>query len=78
MVKQYTEEQYEQAKNLIAFRQQASVMMVNRAITKRYIPAAQIIDRLEDEGHIGKYEGNNKPRKVFIKPSIENNLGADI
>lgn len=72
--KHYTEEQYEKAKQLVAYRRQASIMFINRAVTHRYIPAAQIIDRLESEGHIGPYL-RDRPRKVFIPKPVEYGAG---
>lgn len=76
-MEEYTEEQYEQAKLLISYYRRASVMMINSFVTKKYTPAAQIIHRLEDEGHIGPFDPNG-PRKVFIQYAPENNFGAGI
>jgi DNA segregation ATPase FtsK/SpoIIIE-like protein len=62
----YTEEQYDKAKLIIAVGRQASVALVQRKVTEgKYIPAALIIDRLEDEGFISGYLGR-KPREVYL------------
>lgn len=73
-MEKYTEEEYEKAKNYVAYYRTASIMGINRHITKNYIKAAQIIDRLEDEGHIGPYRGY-LPRKILIERPIDYGWG---
>ncbi|MBG9579924.1 cell division protein FtsK, partial [Bacillus thuringiensis] len=46
--------------------QAASVSMLQRRFRIGYTSAAKIINRLEENGVIGPYEGS-KPREVLIK-----------
>ncbi|MGG1263763.1 DNA translocase FtsK [Brevibacillus laterosporus] len=75
--KLYTDEQYEYAKLLVSVHRKASVMMINRAVTHSYYSAAQIIDRLEQEGHISAYLGS-RPREVYIPYPYEIHNGEGI
>ncbi|HDR7486365.1 TPA: cell division protein FtsK [Bacillus pacificus] len=57
---------YEEAKQYVIAIQAASVTMIQRKFRIGYTSAAKIIDRLEENGIIGPYEGST-PRKVLIK-----------
>ncbi len=65
------DELYEDAVQLIADMQTASVSMLQRRFRIGYTRAARLIDEMEVRGIVGPYEGS-KPRTVLIpKPSEE-------
>ncbi|AMR06449.1 cell division protein FtsK (plasmid) [Bacillus thuringiensis] len=57
---------YKEARQCVIAMQAASVTMLQRRFRIGYTSAAKIIDRLEENGVIGPYEGST-PRKVLIK-----------
>ncbi|PFS93718.1 cell division protein FtsK [Bacillus thuringiensis] len=57
---------YEEARQCVISMQAASVTMLQRRFRIGYTSAAKLIDRLEENGVIGPYEGST-PRKVLIK-----------
>lgn len=57
---------YEEAKQFVIAMQSVSVSLIQRRFRIGYISAAKIIDRLEENGVIGSYEGS-KPREILIK-----------
>lgn len=59
------DELYDQAVQIIAETQQASVSLLQRRLRIGYTRAARIIDAMEDKKIIGPYEGT-KPREVLI------------
>ncbi|WP_456271492.1 DNA translocase FtsK [Bacillus sp. AK031] len=62
---------YDEAVQLIAEMQTASVSMLQRRFRIGYTRAARLIDAMEERGVVGPYEGS-KPRSVLIgKPSEE-------
>ncbi|WP_409253755.1 DNA translocase FtsK [Bacillus sp. SCS-153A] len=62
---------YDEAVQLIAEMQTASVSMLQRRFRIGYTRAARLIDAMEERGVVGPYEGS-KPRAVLIgKPSEE-------
>ncbi|EDL63985.1 FtsK/SpoIIIE family DNA translocase [Bacillus sp. SG-1] len=62
---------YDEAVQLIAEMQTASVSMLQRRFRVGYTRAARLIDAMEERGVVGPYEGS-KPRAVLIgKPSEE-------
>jgi DNA segregation ATPase FtsK/SpoIIIE, S-DNA-T family len=62
---------YEEAVQLVAEMQTASVSMLQRRFRIGYTRAARLIDEMEARGIVGPYEGS-KPRAVLIpKPSEE-------
>jgi DNA segregation ATPase FtsK/SpoIIIE, S-DNA-T family len=62
---------YDEAVQLIAEMQTASVSMLQRRFRIGYTRAARLIDAMEERGVVGPYEGS-KPRTVLIgKPSEE-------
>ncbi|MCA1053571.1 DNA translocase FtsK [Rossellomorea aquimaris] len=67
------DELYEDAVQLIAEMQTASVSMLQRRFRIGYTRAARLIDEMEVRGVVGPYEGS-KPRTVLVgKPSEEQN-----
>jgi S-DNA-T family DNA segregation ATPase FtsK/SpoIIIE len=65
------DELYEDAVQLIAEMQTASVSMLQRRFRVGYTRAARLIDEMEMRGVVGPYEGS-KPRTVLVpKPSEE-------
>ncbi|AOM08928.1 cell division protein FtsK [Bacillus thuringiensis] len=60
------EKHYEEAKEFVITMQAASVTMMQRRFRIGYTSAAKIIDRLEENGIIGPYEGS-KPRKILVQ-----------
>lgn len=65
------DELYEDAVQLVAEMQTASVSMLQRRFRIGYNRAARLIDAMELRGIVGPYEGS-KPRKVLIpKPTEE-------
>lgn len=65
------DELYEEAVQLIAEMQTASVSMLQRRFRIGYTRAARLIDEMEARGIVGPYEGS-KPRTVLLpKPSEE-------
>ena len=60
------EKYYEEAKGFVIAMQAASVSMMQRRFRIGYMSAAKIIDRLEENGIIGPYEGS-KPRKILVQ-----------
>jgi len=65
------DELYDDAVQLIAEMQTASVSMLQRRFRIGYTRAARLIDEMENRGVVGPYEGS-KPRAVLIpKPSEE-------
>ena len=65
------DELYDDAVQLIAEMQTASVSMLQRRFRIGYTRAARIIDEMEVRGVVGPYEGS-KPRTVLVgKPSEE-------
>ncbi|AHA71025.1 cell division protein FtsK [Bacillus thuringiensis] len=60
------EKHYEEARECVIVMQAASVSMLQRRFRIGYTSAAKIINRLEENGVIGPYEGS-KPREVLIK-----------
>ncbi|MBS4172578.1 DNA translocase FtsK [Bacillus sp. FJAT-49736] len=65
------DELYDDAVQLIAEMQTASVSMLQRRFRIGYTRAARLIDEMENRGVVGPYEGS-KPRVVLIpKPSEE-------
>lgn len=68
---QVEDDLYEEAVQLIAEMQTASVSMLQRRFRIGYTRAARLIDEMEVRGIVGPYEGS-KPRTVLIpKPSEE-------
>lgn len=61
------QQQYLEALAIVAQEGQASVSKLQRAMSIGYSKAAKFIQQMEDEGHIGPYNGNT-PRTVNIKP----------
>lgn len=59
------ESQYQDALNLVAEIQQVSASLLQRKMRVGYTTAAEIVNRMETEGHIGPYNGS-KPREVHI------------
>ncbi|PFJ83497.1 cell division protein FtsK [Bacillus cereus] len=57
---------YEEARQCVISMQAASVTMLQRRFRIGYTSAAKLIDRLEENGVIGPYEGST-PRKGLIK-----------
>ncbi|MBS4199016.1 cell division protein FtsK [Bacillus sp. FJAT-49732] len=65
------DELYEEAVQLIAEMQTASVSMLQRRFRIGYTRAARLIDEMEARGVVGPYEGS-KPRSVLVsKPAEE-------
>ncbi|MFC3782318.1 DNA translocase FtsK [Bacillus chungangensis] len=64
------DELYEDAVQLIADMQTASVSMLQRRFRIGYTRAARLIDAMEVNGIVGPYEGS-KPRKVLIQKPTE-------
>ncbi|MGM0846708.1 MAG: DNA translocase FtsK [Bacillota bacterium] len=65
------DELYDEAVQLIAEMQTASVSMLQRRFRIGYTRAARLIDAMEERGVVGPYEGS-KPRTVLVgKPSEE-------
>jgi len=58
---------YREALQKVATGGKASVSLIQRLMRIGYTAAAKIIDRMEAEGHIGQYNGN-QPREVHITP----------
>ncbi|MDQ0214241.1 S-DNA-T family DNA segregation ATPase FtsK/SpoIIIE [Oikeobacillus pervagus] len=64
------DELYDEAVQLIAEMQTASVSMLQRRFRIGYTRAARLIDEMEVRGIVGPYEGS-KPRKVLIPKSTD-------
>ncbi|PEK41952.1 cell division protein FtsK [Bacillus toyonensis] len=64
-INEVVESLYEPAKECVIAMQAASVSMIQRRFRIGYVTATKIIDRLEENGVIGPYEGS-KPRKILI------------
>ena len=64
------DELYEEAVQLIAEMQTASVSMLQRRFRIGYTRAARLIDEMEARGVVGPYEGS-KPRTVLIPKQSE-------
>ncbi|CAM3746864.1 FtsK/SpoIIIE family DNA translocase [Alkalicoccus chagannorensis] len=65
------DELYEDAVNMVAQMQTASVSMIQRRFRVGYARAARLIDEMEVRGVVGPYEGS-KPREVLVaKPDEE-------
>lgn len=64
------DELYEDAVQLIAEMQTASVSMLQRRFRIGYTRAARLIDEMEARGIVGPYEGS-KPRAVLIPKQTE-------
>ncbi|EHL73272.1 hypothetical protein HMPREF1014_02589 [Bacillus sp. 7_6_55CFAA_CT2] len=64
-INEAVESLYEPAKECVIAMQAASVSMIQRRFRIGYVTANKIIDRLEENGIIGPYEGS-KPRKILI------------
>ena len=70
-VDEVDDELYEDAVQLVAELQTASVSMLQRRFRIGYTRAARLIDEMEKRGIVGPYEGS-KPRQVLIpKPDDE-------
>ena len=70
-IEEVDDELYDDAVQLIAEMQTASVSMLQRRFRIGYTRAARLIDEMEVRGVVGPYEGS-KPRVVLIpKPSEE-------
>ncbi|QPC46400.1 DNA translocase FtsK [Mangrovibacillus cuniculi] len=68
------DELYDEAVQLIAEMQTASVSMLQRRFRVGYTRAARLIDAMEQRGVVGPYEGS-KPRAVLIgKPSEDQTM----
>lgn len=68
------DELFDEAVQLIAEMQTASVSMLQRRFRIGYTRAARLIDAMEDRGMVGPYEGS-KPRTVLIpKPTADEAL----
>ncbi|REJ24867.1 MAG: cell division protein FtsK [Caldibacillus debilis] len=67
------DELYEQAVQLVAEMQTASVSMLQRRFRIGYTRAARLIDEMERRGIVGPYEGS-KPRAVLIPKPSEDDL----
>lgn len=71
VVETVDDELYDDAVQLIAEMQTASVSMLQRRFRIGYTRAARLIDEMEVRGVVGPYEGS-KPRTVLVpKPSEE-------
>lgn len=68
--KEVEDELFQEAVQLIAEMQSASVSMLQRRFRIGYTRAARLIDAMEDRQIVGPYEGN-KPRTVFIEKPEE-------
>jgi len=66
---------YEEAVELIAEMQTASVSMLQRRFRIGYTRAARLIDEMEKRGVVGPYEGS-KPRAVLIPKPSENEVNT--
>ncbi|MFT8709800.1 MAG: DNA translocase FtsK, partial [Sporolactobacillus sp.] len=67
---------FDQAVELVANMQTASVSMLQRRFRIGYTRAARLIDAMEDHHIVGPYEGS-KPRSVLVpKPSDETSTGV--
>ncbi|MDX5914133.1 DNA translocase FtsK [Bacillus cereus group sp. BfR-BA-01026] len=64
-INEVVESLYEPAKECVIAMQAASVSMIQRRFRIGYVTATKIINRLEENGVIGPYEGS-KPRKILI------------
>ncbi|PFB19563.1 cell division protein FtsK [Bacillus cereus] len=64
-INEVVESLYEPAKECVIAMQAASVSMIQRRFRIGYVTATKIIDRLEENGVIGPYEGS-KPREILI------------
>lgn len=57
---------YQEAKLAVITNQQASVSFLQRRVRLGYAQSARAIDRMEQEGIVGPYNGN-QPREVLVK-----------
>lgn len=57
------DEAYRRAKELIGFKKQASAALLQRDLKISYAKAAEVLERMEQEGLVGPAEGA-KPRPV--------------
>jgi S-DNA-T family DNA segregation ATPase FtsK/SpoIIIE len=60
------DERYDEAVQLVAQAQQASISMVQRRLRIGYNRAARIIEKMEQEGIVGPSDGTSKGREVLI------------
>jgi len=67
------DELYDEAVQLIAEMQTASVSMLQRRFRIGYTRAARLIDEMEKRGIVGPYEGS-KPRAVLIAKPGEDDM----
>jgi len=61
---------YDEARDLVIEREQASVSMLQRKFKIGYNRAARLIDSLEESGVVGPHEGS-KPRRVLVSKEAE-------
>ncbi len=61
---------YEEARDLVIQREQASVSMLQRKFKIGYNRAARLIDSLEESGVVGPHEGS-KPRRVLVSKETD-------
>lgn len=59
-------ERYEEGQQVVIDEQTASISLLQRRLRIGFISAVMIIDRLEDEGVVGPYNGP-LPREVLVK-----------
>ena len=64
---------YEEAKRIVISYQKASASLLQRKLKIGYARAARLLDILEERGIVGPAIGA-KPREVYIKENVENNL----
>lgn len=57
---------YDEAVEIVKASRKVSVAFLMRKLRIGYTLSAQIVDRMEKDGHIGPYRGE-KPRAVLIK-----------
>src|SRR6478735_554946 len=69
-VDDFADELYDEAVQLVAEMQTASVSMLQRRFRIGYNRAARLIDAMEERGVVGPYEGS-KPRSVLISQQNE-------
>ncbi len=61
---------YDEARDLVIQREQASVSMLQRKFKIGYNRAARLIDSLEESGVVGPHEGS-KPRRVLVSKDAD-------
>jgi len=69
-VDDFADELYDEAVQLVAEMQTASVSMLQRRFRIGYNRAARLIDAMEERGVVGPYEGS-KPRSVLVSQQNE-------